>query len=85
MKSGEGLRRLRELHAIGQGELAQRAGVSRTSLSNFERGKGQPRHTTVRKLTAALSELSGQTIRPIDLIAAAEREGGVAARKATDP
>ena len=37
-----------------QGELARRAGVSRGTIADFERGFSEPRLATLRRLLAAL-------------------------------
>jgi transcriptional regulator with XRE-family HTH domain len=48
-----GLRRLRTLAALTQGELAARAGVQRQTINRLENG-GEAEMPTVRKLAAAL-------------------------------
>ena len=49
-----GLRRLRLLAALSQKELAARAQMSQTTLSDLETGKTSARPSTVRKLATAL-------------------------------
>lgn len=49
-----GLRRLRQLAMLSQRDLAQRAGMSQTTLSDLETGKTEARPSTVRKLVKAL-------------------------------
>lgn len=48
------LRRYRELAALTQQELADRAGIARTTLVHLEQQKAGARPTTVRKLAEAL-------------------------------
>ncbi len=48
------LRRLRQLAALSQKELAERAQLSQTALSDLETGKTEARPSTVRKLATAL-------------------------------
>jgi|GraSoiStandDraft_50_1057286.scaffolds.fasta_scaffold1302647_2 DNA-binding XRE family transcriptional regulator len=49
-----GLRDLRLEAALTQLELAQRAGVSKTTIVNIEAGRIEPHPPTVRKLAKAL-------------------------------
>ena len=49
-----GLRDLRLEAALTQLELAQRAGVSKTTIVNIEAGRIEPHPPTVRKLAQAL-------------------------------
>lgn len=51
---GEHIREARERAVLNQGELAQAAGISRSSLSMIENGHKQPRMTTIRKIAQAL-------------------------------
>lgn len=46
---------MRDLAALTQRELADRAKISQTALSDLETGKTQARPSTVRKLAAALN------------------------------
>ncbi len=57
-----GLRRMRELAALSQDDLAKKSGVSRTSILRIERLESSARPSTVRKLIAALK------CEPVDLI-----------------
>jgi predicted ATPase/DNA-binding XRE family transcriptional regulator len=53
---GDVLRRLRTAASLSQGELAERAGLSRNGISDLERGaRRAPRLETVRMLAEALS------------------------------
>ena len=59
------VRRLRELRALSQRELAARAGLSVTTVNRTEVGQRKPMPRTVRKLAEALGVspeelLSGQ-------------------------
>jgi DNA-binding XRE family transcriptional regulator len=49
-----GLRELREERALSQQDLANAAGVSKTTIVNLEAGRGRAMPSTVRKLAAAL-------------------------------
>ena len=51
-----GLRDLRQDAALTQLELAQRAGLSKTTIVNIEAGRIAPHPPTVRKLAAALAQ-----------------------------
>jgi transcriptional regulator with XRE-family HTH domain len=49
------LRELRERRILSQGELAERAGLSRCAVNRLERPDGpMPRPSTARRLAAAL-------------------------------
>jgi|SRR5829696_7665908 len=48
------LRELRERAALSQGELADRAGISKNAVGQLERGDFNPRPATVRRLAQAL-------------------------------
>ena len=48
------IRRLRELHALSQRELAAKAGLSLTTVNHIETGQHKPMPRTVRKLAEAL-------------------------------
>jgi len=49
-----GLRDLRQDAALTQLELAQKAGLSKTTIVNIEAGRISPHPPTVRKIAAAL-------------------------------
>ena len=51
---GEKLKTLREARFLSHRELAERAGVSPTTVLNLEAGKAEPQRRTVRKLAQAL-------------------------------
>ena len=51
---GENLKRLREEQNLSQGQLAERAGVSKVIVSQIERGDANPTVNTIWKLTGAL-------------------------------
>lgn len=55
------LRELRERAALSQGELAERAGMSKNAVGQLERGEFNPRPVTVRRLAEALD------VRPEEL------------------
>jgi transcriptional regulator with XRE-family HTH domain len=50
---GDRLRKAREDAALDQRELAERAGISRATVSNAERGVGTPNTATLRVWAAA--------------------------------
>jgi transcriptional regulator with XRE-family HTH domain len=64
------VRRLRELRALSQRELAARAGLSVTTVNRIEIGQRKPIPRTVRKLAGALGvspeELLAQQSRLIE-------------------
>jgi len=60
---GEKVRRLREEQALTQEELAQKAGITLTSVSRIELNKAEPRPKTRRKLAEALG------VEPSELLA----------------
>ena len=57
------LRQLREAKVLSQRELAEKSGVSPTTIINIETGKIRPHPSTLRKLAEALGvapeELAG--------------------------
>jgi len=57
------LRELRQRRFMSQGDLAEKAGVSRATIGKAEQGHGITRYVVIRKLAAALnvdpSELMG--------------------------
>ena len=52
--SPEKLKRLRNRKLLSQRDLAQRAGLSPTTILHIETGQVEPTFVTVRKLTEAL-------------------------------
>jgi predicted transcriptional regulator len=54
------LRMARAALGWSQGELARRAGVSRTTVADLERGHGEPRLATMRRLVAALEQAGAE-------------------------
>ncbi len=63
------LRELRELRALSQAELAERAGIGKATVSRLEKANHPPpRPRTVRKLAAALG------VEPADLYVSDPRE-----------
>ena len=56
------LRELRETKFITQVELAQRSGVSETTIVRLEAGQHEPRISTIRKLAEALG------VEPAELV-----------------
>jgi transcriptional regulator with XRE-family HTH domain len=64
--------RLKELIPRGKATIvAQRSGVSETTLSNWKRGFGRinPELETLEKLAAAISKVTGREVAAADLIA----------------
>lgn len=53
---GESLRRLRERHGITLEELANKAGVTKQAISQFELGKTEPRFEREMKIHQALRD-----------------------------
>jgi transcriptional regulator with XRE-family HTH domain len=51
---GARLRELRRARALTQEELAEKAGVSPSTIVDIERGKHEPQIRTLRKLSKAL-------------------------------
>ena len=52
---GANIRTLRVYKGVTQAELAKRAGISRNSMGNIERGEQEPRHEVLERLGAALN------------------------------
>jgi transcriptional regulator with XRE-family HTH domain len=61
------LRALRDKASLSQEELAELSGVSRTTITDLERGKRRPHPKTRRKLAEALG------VAPVELM---DRENG---------
>src|SRR5215470_3142270 len=81
---GELLQRYRLRAGLSQGELAERAGLSRTGISELERGlKRLPHKDTIARLTDAL-QLAGAE-RVTFAAAARGRSGAADARVLTAP
>lgn len=57
------VRRLRQLSALSQRDLAARANLSVTTVNRIETGKGKPMPRTVRRLAEALK------VTPEELVA----------------
>jgi transcriptional regulator with XRE-family HTH domain len=53
---GSVLRIARVLHGLAQGEVARRAGITRSTLSEIERGWRVPRHEQVKRILAAINQ-----------------------------
>ncbi len=71
------LREVRELRGWSQGVLAEKAGVSRDSISNYETGHRQAYPATARKLADALSVSIADLIEPVrteELVGAGKAE-----------
>jgi transcriptional regulator with XRE-family HTH domain len=58
------LRRERERHGISLGELARRAGIAKSTLSQLEAGTGNPGIETLWALAVALDVPFGQLVDP---------------------
>jgi transcriptional regulator with XRE-family HTH domain len=59
------LRELRRERALSQQDLADKSGVSKTTIVNLESGKMEPRPSTARKLAAALGLTPQEFMRQI--------------------
>jgi transcriptional regulator with XRE-family HTH domain len=61
---GEQLRNIRTRRLLTQDELADKAGVSQSTIANIERNHAEPQFRTIRKLAKALdvdpTELLGE-------------------------
>jgi transcriptional regulator with XRE-family HTH domain len=61
---GEKLREVRTRRLLTQDELAQKAGVSQSTIANIERDNAEPQFRTIRKVAKALdidpTELLGE-------------------------
>jgi transcriptional regulator with XRE-family HTH domain len=62
VKIGARLRELREERFLSHRELAQRAGVSPTTVLRIENNEGDTQRRTVRKLAAALGVEPGELL-----------------------
>ena len=54
---GDNIARARFIANITQGDLAERVGVARETIAEWERGKRKPRRRSLDRLTGALSIL----------------------------
>ena len=52
---GENLKATRTRRLLTQDELAERAGVSQSTIANIERDNAEPQFRTIRKLAKALN------------------------------
>ena len=59
---GEKLREVRTRRLLTQVELAEKAGVSQSTIANIERDNAEPQFRTIRKLAKALD------IEPTELL-----------------
>ena len=59
----EQLKALRRKHVLTVRELADKAGVSKTTISNIENGQGEAYPSTIRKLARALEVEPGELVR----------------------
>jgi transcriptional regulator with XRE-family HTH domain len=61
---GKRLKEVRTKRLLTQDELAEKAGVSQSTIANIERDKAEPQFRTIRKLAKALdvdpTELVGE-------------------------
>ena len=61
---GENLKQARTRRLLTQDELAEKAGVSQSTVANIERDNAEPQFRTIRKLAKALdvepTELLGE-------------------------
>lgn len=62
MAIGENIRRLREAREMTQEQLAERIGVTRPTVTQWETGWSQPRMGKVEQIAAALG------VEPMDLL-----------------
>ncbi len=59
------LKALRERKALTQQELAEKAGLSRLTITRLEGSDGQPHPTTVRKIADALAVEPDDLMEPL--------------------
>src|SRR5215213_6719924 len=52
---GQNLRILRKTHGVSQPALAEKSGVAQPTISDIERGRREPHHSTLKKLADALN------------------------------
>lgn len=81
---GSGVRRIREIAGLTQGQLAQRAGVSRQMVGAIESGRHLPRVDAAIALATALgvevAELFGSDAPAVDVVSGAPQVEGAALR-----
>jgi len=77
MDLGAAIKELRKVKNLSQGQLAQKTGLSQTSLSQIERGRKRASESSVKKICKALG-----VSESLLYISAAERED-VPAKKRT--
>jgi transcriptional regulator with XRE-family HTH domain len=65
---GERIRYLRQARALTQEQLAERAGVHPTFISNIERGWSQPTLRTILSLAHALDSRPGELVDELPLV-----------------
>jgi transcriptional regulator with XRE-family HTH domain len=67
---GSAIRRVRERRRCRQGQLASSAGITRTQLARYERGREQPSVTALVALSAlgCSAEEYGQHLGPWDIL-----------------
>ncbi|MFX1707895.1 helix-turn-helix transcriptional regulator [Chitinophaga sp. CC14] len=56
MKLGKAIVKLRELHGLKQVELADKAGISATALSQIETDKAKPSDKTLKDIAAVFNK-----------------------------
>ncbi len=60
------LQKLRELAVLTQAELAEKVGVSVTTISHWETGSKRPRASNIRKLAEALAVTPREVLAAIN-------------------
>jgi transcriptional regulator with XRE-family HTH domain len=60
------LQKLRELAVLTQAELAEKVGVSVTTISHWETGNKRPRASNIRKLAEVLSVTPREVLAAIN-------------------
>jgi len=64
--SGDGLRKVRDMRLLSQRELAERAGLSPTTILKLESGRvDEPHPRTIRKLADALEVDPDELVRGV--------------------
>ncbi len=63
---GDNLKRVRTLRALTQVELAEKAGISPSTVVLIERNQSEPHMSTLRKLAAALGVDPAELVRGED-------------------